>query len=89
MTWSGFTDAKGGTDYKYSNLSYEECGLLIAEHVNAKPVELLKFFRLVLFNFLFLNNDAHLKNFSLINRGEEYQLAPAYDLMNTSFHLSN
>lgn len=86
---AGFTDAKGGTDYKYSNLSYEECGQLIAEHVNAKPVELLKFFRLVLFNFLFLNNDAHLKNFSLINRGEEYQLAPAYDLMNTSFHLSN
>ena len=35
-----------------------------------------------------LNDDAHLKNFSLINRGDgEYHLAPAYDLINTSLHL--
>ena len=86
---AGITTAQGGSDYKYANLSYEECGQIIANHVKAAPVELMKFFRLVLFNFLFLNNDAHLKNFSLINRGEEYQLAPAYDLMNTSMHLSN
>ena len=86
---AGITDIKGGSDYKYANLSYEECGMLIAKYVKAAPVELLKYFRLVLFNFLFLNNDAHLKNFSLINRGEEYLLAPAYDLMNTSMHLSN
>ena len=32
---------------------------------------------------------AHLKNFSLINRGDgEYHLTPAYDLINTSLHLS-
>lgn len=86
---AGITDAKGGSDYKYSNLSYEECGLLIKRFVKATPVEMLKFFKVVLFNFLFLNNDAHLKNFSLINRGDEYLLSPAYDLMNTSLHLSN
>ena len=35
------------------------------------------------------NDDAHLKNFSLINRGDgEYHLTPAYDLINTSLHLS-
>lgn len=39
-------------------------------------------------NYLSLNDDAHLKNFSLINRGDgEYHLAPAYDLVNTSLHL--
>ena len=42
-----------------------------------------------MFNYLTLNDDAHLKNFSLINRGDgEYHLAPAYDLINTSLHLS-
>lgn len=39
-------------------------------------------------NYLSLNDDAHLKNFSLINRGDgEYHLAPAYDLVNASLHL--
>ena len=34
------------------------------------------------------NDDAHLKNFSLIMRGDgEYHLSPAYDLINTSLHL--
>lgn len=42
----------------------------------------------MVFNYLILNDDAHLKNFSLINRGDgEYHLAPAYDLVNTSLHL--
>ena len=39
-------------------------------------------------NYLTLNDDAHLKNFSLINRGDgEYHLSPAYDLVNTNLHL--
>lgn len=85
----GFTKANGGSDFKYSNLSYEECADLIRQYVKAAPVELLKFFRIVVYNFITLNGDAHLKNFSLINRGDgEYHLAPAYDLINTSLHLT-
>ena len=85
---AGLTDANGGSDFKYSNLSYEECADIIRKYVKASPVEVLKFFRLVVFNFLTLNDDAHLKNFSLINRGDgEYHLTPAYDLINTSLHL--
>lgn len=84
----GLTKANGGSDYKYSNLSYEECAELIRRFTSAASVEVLKFFRLVVFNYLILNDDAHLKNFSLINRGDgEYRLAPAYDLINTSLHL--
>lgn len=84
----GLTKANGGSDYKYSNLSYEECAELIRRFTTAASVEVLKFFRLVVFNYLILNDDAHLKNFSLINRGDgEYHLAPAYDLINTSLHL--
>lgn len=85
---AGLTNVNGGSDYKYSNLSYEECADIIRKYVNASLVEILKFFRIVVFNYLTLNDDAHLKNFSLINRGDgEYHLAPAYDLINTSLHL--
>lgn len=83
----GYTKANGGSDYKYCNASYEECAGVIRAYVKAAPVDLLRFFRLVLFNFVSLNDDAHLKNFSLINRGKEYRLSPAYDLINTSLHL--
>ena len=85
---AGLTNANGGSDYKYSNLSYEECASIIRKYVKSAPVDILKFFRMVVFNYLTLNDDAHLKNFSLINYGDnEYHLAPAYDLINTSLHL--
>ena len=85
---AGLTKVNGGSDYKYSNLSYEECAAIIGKYTTAPSIEILKFFRIVVFNYLILNDDAHLKNFSLINRGDgEYHLAPAYDLVNTSLHL--
>lgn len=85
---AGLTKANGGSDYKYSNLSYEECAEIIGRYTTAPIIEIMKFFRIVVFNYLILNDDAHLKNFSLINRGDnEYHLSPAYDLINTSLHL--
>lgn len=85
---AGLTRANGGSDYKYCNLSYEECGNLIRRHVLAAPVEILKFFRIIVFNYLISNDDAHLKNFSVIERERgDYVLSPAYDLINTFMHL--
>lgn len=79
-----------GADYKYSALSYAECGALIDKHVSAAMVEKLKFFRIVVFNYLTCNDDAHLKNFSLMSAdGRDYRLTPAYDLLNTQLHLTN
>jgi len=79
-----------GADYKYSALSYAECGALIDRHVSAAMVEKLKFFRIVVFNYLTCNDDAHLKNFSLMSAdGKDYRLTPAYDLLNTQLHLTN
>lgn len=83
----GYTKANGGSDYKYCNASYEECAEIIRRHVKASAVDVLRFFRLIIFNFITLNDDAHLKNFSLIDREGEYRLSPAYDLINTSLHL--
>lgn len=79
-----------GADYKYNALSYAECGALIDKHVSAAMVEKLKFFRIVVFNYLTCNDDAHLKNFSLMSAdGRDYRLTPAYDLLNTYLHLTN
>ena len=79
-----------GANYKYNALSYAECGTLIDKHVSAAMVEKLKFFRIVVFNYLTCNDDAHLKNFSLMSvDGRDYRLTPAYDLLNTQLHLTN
>lgn len=85
---AGLNKDNAGENYKYDCLSYEECASLIAHRVKAASVEVLKFFRMVVFNYLVLNDDAHLKNFSLIElHPNDYVLAPAYDLMNTNLHL--
>ncbi|MCC8071880.1 MAG: HipA domain-containing protein [Bacteroidales bacterium] len=83
----GLTKANGGSDFKYNNGSYEDCAEIIRKFVKAAPVDILRFFKVVLFNFITLNDDAHLKNFSLISYGKEYRLSPAYDLINTSLQI--
>ena len=50
-------------------------------------LEKMKLFRLVLFNFLVGNEDAHLKNFTLITRNNKIELSPAYDLLNSTIVL--
>lgn len=78
-----------GGNFKY-DFSYEELGALIRKVVPAWRVEIEKFFSIVLFNYLFCNGDAHLKNFSVIQGSAgDYKLAPAYDLMNTRLHLKD
>ena len=83
----GLTKANGGADFKYNNGSYEECAEIIRKYVKSAPIDILRFFRVVIFNFITLNDDAHLKNFSLVYNGREYHLSPAYDLVNTSLQL--
>lgn len=60
------------------------------QNVSAWQVEMTKYFTLVLFNYLFSNGDAHMKNFSLQETTDgDYVLTPAYDLMNTSIHVND
>lgn len=84
---SGYSKDNGGSNYKYDKASYEDCAEVIHRYVKAALIDIRRFFRLVLFNFVTLNDDAHLKNFSLIERNGEFRLSPAYDLINTSLHL--
>ncbi len=75
-------------DNKY-NYSMEKVVRLIDEYCTFPMVEKIKLFKLVLFCFLTGNEDMHLKNFSIINRNQKYELSPCYDLLNTSIELKD
>lgn len=86
---AGKTNQNAGPNFKY-NYSYEEAGWLIRTFVPAWRVEVERYFALVVFNFLFSNGDAHLKNFSLMESANgDYLLSPAYDLLNTRLHVDD
>lgn len=88
-TLAGKTIETAGANFKY-DYSYEETGLLIQKFVKPWRIEIEKFFTLVVFNFLFSNGDAHLKNFSLLESNSgDYLLSPAYDLINTRIHVDD
>lgn len=88
-TLAGKSKENAGASFKY-DFSYEEAGLLMQKYVPAWRVEIEKFFSLVVFNFLFSNGDAHLKNFSLLeSTNGDYLLSPAYDLKNTRLHIDD
>jgi len=83
------SEASHGKNYKY-DYSYEEIGELIKRYLPAYRVEIIHYFKLVLFNYLVGNGDAHLKNFSVMQRSRgDYGLTPAYDLLSSSIHLPN
>ncbi|MEO8771331.1 MAG: HipA domain-containing protein [Ferruginibacter sp.] len=82
----GKTKKSDGDNYKY-NGTYEDVGKLIKEKVAAYPSILEEFFKVIVFNYVFSNGDAHLKNFSLIqSEFGDYTLTKAYDLMSTILH---
>ena len=88
-TLAGKTAENAGPDFKYK-YSYEELAELVRKFVPAYVIELEKLFSLIVFNYLFSNGDAHLKNFSILETsGGDYILSPAYDLVNTRIHVDD
>jgi len=85
----GRTEETHGQDYKYDG-SYEEIVDVVRAICPTASIALRKIFFRILFNYVFANGDAHLKNFSFYQgpRGD-YILAPAYDLLNTLMHFPN
>lgn len=73
---------------KYDS-SMEKVITVIQDFCTFPKIELVKLFKLTLFNFLIGNEDMHLKNFSLITRGQIISLSPAYDLLNSTIALKN
>ena len=86
---AGKTKTTHGTHYKYDG-SYEERGILLRKYVSAYLVEIEKLLALIVFNYLFSNGDAHIKNFALLETmAGDYILSPAYDLINTRLHVDD
>lgn len=84
----GKVSAKNDEQYKYEG-SYQDIALVISRIVTEKETALCDFLKIVVFNYLFANGDAHLKNFSIINDHDRFALAPAYDLLNTRLHIND
>lgn len=85
---AGITKERHGGDYKYNALNYTDLANIIKKYIPAWRIELIKYFDLILFNFVFANGDAHIKNFSVLQTPQgDYRLSPAYDLINSSIHI--
>lgn len=85
---AGLTPGEKGSNYKY-DFSYQQIADLMKQYVSTYPTDVEKYFRLILFNYLVCNGDAHVKNFSIYSPNADgvYKLTPAYDLLNTSLHV--
>lgn len=85
----GKTVKQDGDHFKYTG-NYLDLKRIFTTHVAAWKVEISRFFKLILFNYIFANSDAHLKNFSLQQTPNgDYILSPAYDLLNSSLHVND
>lgn len=86
---AGKTRDTHGEDYKYTG-SYVDMAALIKRFVPAWMPEMTRFLTLIIFNYMFGNGDAHLKNFSVRETPSgDHILTPAYDLLNTSIHIAD
>jgi len=78
-----------GEHYKYEG-NYIQLFELLKHYVPAYPIESVKLYKLIVFNYLFSNGDAHFKNFSLIETPQgDFKLSPAYDLLNSRIHIND
>ena len=88
-TLSGKSPQTHGEHYKYEG-NYLELFQLMKKFLPAYRIEIPKLFKLLIFNYLFSNGDAHLKNFAILETPfGDHRLSPAYDLLNTRIHVDD
>lgn len=63
---AGISKSTHGEDFKYNAVDYVGIADIIKKYIPAWRIELVKYFDLILFNFVFANGDAHIKNFSVV-----------------------
>ncbi|HEV2652629.1 MAG TPA: HipA domain-containing protein [Rhizomicrobium sp.] len=76
-----------GQDYsgKYE-ASYEQVADVIKAHSVRPQIDLLKLLRRLIAFAILANGDAHLKNFTLLERPEGLRLSPVYDVVNVGVY---
>jgi serine/threonine-protein kinase HipA len=86
---AGRTPQTYGEHYKYLG-NYLEIFQLMQKYLPAYKLEAPKVLKILVFNYLFSNGDAHFKNFSLLETPlGDYRLSPAYDLLNSRIHIED
>lgn len=86
---AGRTPQTHGEHYKYEG-NCLELFQVMEKFVPAYIIEAPKLLKLLVFNYLFSNGDAHFKNFSLLETPMgDYRLSPAYDLLNSRIHVKD
>lgn len=86
---AGRTPQTHGEHYKYLG-NYLELFHLMQDYLSTYKVEAPKLLKILIFNYLFSNGDAHFRNFSLIETPMgDYRLSPAYDLLNSRIHIDD
>lgn len=78
-----------GEHYKYLG-NYLELFDLMRDYLTTYTLDAPKLLKILVFNYLFSNGDAHIKNFSIIETPfGDYRLSPAYDLLNSRIHIDD
>lgn len=86
---AGRTPQTHGENYKYLG-NYLDLFHLMKIYLPSYKIEAPKLLKILIFNYLFSNGDAHFKNFSLIETPMgDFRLSPAYDLLNSRIHISD
>ena len=86
---AGITPQTHGANYKYQG-SYLDLFTIMKKYVPAYRVEASRLFKIIMFNYLICNGDAHYKNFSLVETTlGDFRLSPAYDLLNSRIHITD
>ena len=71
---------------KYKS-SMEKVGKALKEYSSNTLLDIVRLYEVTIFSYITGNNDMHLKNFSMILKGEDWVFSPAYDLLNVQLHL--
>jgi len=78
-----------GEHYKYLG-NYLEVFELMKKYLTTYRIDAPKLLKILVFNYLFSNGDAHIKNFSILETPMgDYRLSPAYDLLNSRIHIAD
>ncbi len=86
---AGRTPQTHGEHFKYAG-NYLELFQLMKRHLATYKIEAPKLLRMLIFNYLFSNGDAHFKNFSILETPMgDFRLSPAYDLLNSRIHMDD
>jgi serine/threonine-protein kinase HipA len=66
--------------------TFKQCVDLLRKATSVPAIEVNRFVSLFLFNIIIGNKDAHGKNYSILHKNYKQELAPAYDILSTSYY---